>query len=196
MTSGTRPALLQWWVSENTHQRTIAPGIFTSRIGDKNRPFSVEQIEDQVFLARTMQGSSGTIHFSMKAIMENREGLADRLKSNTYLSAALSPQSPWLNVEKTTAPKLAILQRSDPANAAEPTQVTWSSSNPQSVRRWCLYRLIENQWEVSIHGAQTDRMPIMPIESGKNPGKKVQAIALAAVDGAGAIGPPTILAID
>jgi hypothetical protein len=132
----------------------------------------------------------------MKAIMENREGLADRLKSNTYLSAALSPQSPWLNVEKTTAPKLAILQRSDPANAAEPTQVTWSSSNPQSVRRWCLYRLIENQWEVSIHGAQTDRMPIMPIESGKNPGKKVQAIALAAVDGAGAIGPPTILAID
>ena len=192
------PALLQWWVSENTQHRTIAPGIFTSRVGDKNRPFSVEQIEDQVFLARTMRGSSGTIHFSMKAIMENREGLTDRLKTNTYLSPALSPQTPWLNVEKTTAPVVAILKPSDLKSSDQNSsgggpQVTWSSSNPQSVRRWCLYRLIEDRWEVSIHGSQIDRAPI---ESDEAPGKKVRAVALAAVDGAGAIGPPTILAIE
>jgi hypothetical protein len=135
--------------------------------------------------------------------MENREGLTDRLKTNTYLSPALSPQTPWLNVEKTTAPVVAILKPSDlkpsdlkpsdqDSSAGRP-QVTWSSSNPQSVRRWCLYRLIEDRWEVSIHGAQIDRAPI---ESDQAPGKKVRAIALAAVDGAGAIGPPTILAIE
>jgi hypothetical protein len=109
----------------------------------------------------------------MKAIMENREGLTDRLKTNTYLSPALSPQTPWLNIEKTTAPVVAILKPSD--------------------RRWCLYRLIEDRWEVSIHGSQIDRAPI---ESDEAPGKKVRAVALAAVDGAGAIGPPTILAIE
>ena len=202
------PALLQWWVSENTQHRTIAPGIFTSRVGDKNRPFSVEQIEDQVFLARTMRGSSGTIHFSMKAIMENREGLTDRLKTNTYLSPALSPQTPWLNIEKTTAPVVAILKPSDLKSSDQNSsgggpQVTWSSSNPQSVRRWCLYRLIEDRWEVSIHGSQIDRAPIESDEapgtqgSGtQGSGKKVRAVALAAVDGAGAIGPPTILAIE
>jgi hypothetical protein len=145
-----------------------------------------------------MQGSSGTIHFSMKAIMENREGLTDRLKTNTYLSPALSPQTPWLNVEKTTAPVVAILKPSDLKSSDQNSsggspQVTWSSSNPQSVRRWCLYRLIEDRWEVSIHGSQIDRAPI---ESDQAPGKKVRAVALAAVDGAGAIGPPTILAIE
>ena len=202
------PALLQWWVSENTQHRTIAPGIFTSRVGDKNRPFSVEQIEDQVLLARTMQGSSGTIHFSMKAIMENREGLTDRLKTNTYLSQALSPQTPWLNVEKTTAPVVEILKPSDQDSSAGSPQVTWRSSNPQSVRRWCLYRLIEDRWEVSIHGTQIDRAPIESDQATgtqapgtqapgtQAPGKKVRAIALAAVDGSGAIGPPTILAIE
>jgi hypothetical protein len=155
-----------------------------------------------------MQGSSGTIHFSMKAIMENREGLTDRLKTNTYLSPALSPQTPWLNIEKTTAPVVAILKPSDLKSSDQNSsgggpQVTWSSSNPQSVRRWCLYRLIEDRWEVSIHGSQIDRAPIESDEapgtqgSGtQGSGKKVRAIALAAVDGAGAIGPPTILAIE
>jgi hypothetical protein len=155
-----------------------------------------------------MQGSSGTIHFSMKAIMENREGLTDRLKTNTYLSPALSPQTPWLNVEKTTAPVVSILKPSDikptdlnlseQGSPAGSPQVTWSSSNPQSVRRWCLYRLIDNRWEVSIHGAQSDRAPIESDQAPgtQAPGKKVRAIALAAVDGAGAIGPPTILAIE
>jgi hypothetical protein len=63
--------------------------------------------------------------------------------------------------------------------------------------------LIEDRWEVSIHGSQIDRAPIESDEapgtqgSGtQGSGKKVRAIALAAVDGAGAIGPPTILAIE
>jgi hypothetical protein len=58
--------------------------------------------------------------------------------------------------------------------------------------------LIEDRWEVSIHGAQIDRAPIESDQAPgtQAPGKKVRAIALAAVDGAGAIGPPTILAIE
>jgi hypothetical protein len=63
--------------------------------------------------------------------------------------------------------------------------------------------LIEDRWEVSIHGSQIDRAPIESDEapgtqgSGtQGSGKKVRAVALAAVDGAGAIGPPTILAIE
>ena len=187
------PALLQWWVEQNTKGRTIAPGIFTSRIGDKNRPFTVEQIEDQVFLARTLQGSSGTIHFSMKAIMENREGLSDRLKANTYLTPALTPQTPWLSVDKTPAPKLSIARPSSPE---EPTTVSWQRPNPNPVRRWCVYRLIANRWEVSIYGVDTLSLTIDPAKSSDNPENKVQAIAVAGVDGAGTLGPATIQVID
>ena len=190
------PALLQWWVEQNTKGRTIAPGIFTSRIGDKNRPFTVEQIEDQVFLARTLQGSSGTIHFSMKAIMENREGLSDRLKANTYLTPALTPETPWLSVDKTPAPKLSIARPSSPQ---EPTTVSWQRPNPNPVRRWCVYRLIANRWEVSIHGVDTLSLTIDPAKSSESTdGKenKVQAIAVAGVDGSGTLGPATIQVLD
>lgn len=184
------PALLQWWVSQNTQGRLIAPGIFTSRIGDKNRPFTVEQIEDQVFLARTLQGSSGTIHFSMKAIMENREGLSDRLKSNTYLTPALTPQTPWLKVEKIAKPELSQVTRSSDAS---PTKVVWEVSNQQAVRRWCVHRLIKGRWETSIHGPDTLSLELGPPES---PDNKVQAIAVAGVDGASQLGPYSVLAFE
>lgn len=184
------PALLQWWVGENTQRRVIAPGIFTSRIGDKNRPFTVEQIEDQVFLARTLQGSSGTIHFSMKAIMENREGLSDRLKANTYLTPALTPETPWLNVEKIPAPKIAISRK---ASADQPTNLTWQIPNPQAVRRWCVYQLKAGRWEVSIQGASQNSLEI---DSSADVESKVSAVAVVGVDGAGALGPSAILAIE
>ncbi|MFM8571286.1 MAG: glycoside hydrolase family 10 protein, partial [Pirellula sp.] len=184
------PALLQWWIGENTQGRVIAPGIFTSRVGDKNRPFTVEQIEDQVFLARTLEGSSGTIHFSMKAIMENREGLSDRLKSNTYLTPALTPITPWLNVEKVSAPKLTPRQPLD-SNASR--TVAWEVSNPKAVRRWAVYRLVQGKWELSILGPETQSLQIQP---SSEPETRVQAIAVAGVDGTGALGPASILAIN
>lgn len=183
------PSLLQWWIGENKQGRVIAPGIFTSRIGDKNRPFSVEQIEDQVFLARTLQGSSGTIHFSMKAIMENREGLSDRLKSNTYLTPALTPPTPWLAVKEVSAPKVSVVS---PKSNDEPIEVVWEISDPMSVRRWCVYRLIDARWEISIHGPETRGLSLGPE---LNPQGSVQAVAIAAVDGAGVLGPPAIVAI-
>jgi uncharacterized lipoprotein YddW (UPF0748 family) len=184
------PALLQWWIGENTKSRTIAPGIFTSRIGDKNRPLSVEQIEDQVFLARTIHGSSGTIHFSMKAIMENREGLSDRLKANTYLTPALTPLAPWLSVEKIPAAKLSLTQKTNPS---EPAKVEWEVSNPEALRRWCVYRLVNDQWECSIVGAKTRSLEL---ENSSDPAKKVRAIAVRGVDGSGALSPASILAIE
>jgi len=184
------PALLQWWISENSQGRVIAPGIFTSRIGDKNRPLSVEQIEDQVFLARTLHGSSGTIHFSMKAIMENREGLSDRLKANTYLQPALTPETPWLKVESVPAPKLSIRRG---VSADEPSVVTWEIPNPQAVRRWCVYQLKAGRWEVSIQGADETSLKIVTSPGQEN---KVAAVALVGVDGAGALSPSAILAIE
>ena len=184
------PALLQWWVGQNTKSRTIAPGIFTSRVGDKGRPMSVEQIEDQVFLARTLQGSSGTIHFSMKAIMENREGLSDRLKANTYLTPALSPATPWLAVEKIPAAKVSLAQG---ASDSHPTKVTWNVPNPEAPRRWCVYQLVADKWQVSIVGAQTTSLELDPPS---DPAKRVRAIGVAGVDGSGVLAPASILAIE
>lgn len=67
------------------------------------------------------------------------------------------------------------------------------------MRRWCVYRLIANRWDVSIHGVDTLSLTIDPAKSSDNPENKenkVQAIAVAGVDGAGTLGPATIQVID
>jgi uncharacterized lipoprotein YddW (UPF0748 family) len=64
--------LLDYWIAANTAGRHVWPGLFTSRL-------DAAQIVQQVELAR-QRGTGGHIHFSMRAIMENRQGIADLLK--------------------------------------------------------------------------------------------------------------------
>ena len=192
------PTLLQWWVGENTQQRIIAPGLFTSRIGDKNRPYSVEQIEDQVFLSRNLRGASGSIHFSMKAMLENREGLSDRLEANTYLSEALVPQMPWIDSPRVSRPQLKRVVREIQENGEtkQQVEVRWNQaddSDRKVARRWCVYVLQGGQWSVSIQGA--DSIPLT-MDPAQDPQVRVRAIAVAGVDGAGGIGEAAILSLD
>ncbi len=92
------PVLLEWWVEENTHDRHIWPGNFTSRVesgsGQNNWPIS--ELRRQIELTRAQPGAGGNIHFSMRALMEPRGGLSDSLKTGLYADAAVIPGSPWL----------------------------------------------------------------------------------------------------
>lgn len=91
------PVLLDYWRSENTHDRYVWPGLFTSRVGSKTRPYTVQEIVDQIEVVRSRGDGPGHVHFSMKALLENREGLADTLKQGLYRSPALSPAMVWLD---------------------------------------------------------------------------------------------------
>jgi uncharacterized lipoprotein YddW (UPF0748 family) len=83
------PRLLAWWASENPHGRHLWPGLYTSR-------HSAEEIADQIKATWRQPGATGHVHFSMKAIMNNKGGIADVLK-DVYAAPALVPPSPWLD---------------------------------------------------------------------------------------------------
>ncbi len=87
------PVLLRWWASENKSRRHMWPGIATERIG-KGRPAS--EIIRQIEICRETTGVSGHIHWNMKAIMTNRGGIRDLLKTTVYRQRAAVPPSPWL----------------------------------------------------------------------------------------------------
>jgi uncharacterized lipoprotein YddW (UPF0748 family) len=94
-------ALLRWWVEHNAKHRHIWPGNFTSRVGapdgrgaDARPPWAAGEILEQIRLTRVESGAGGNIHFSMKALMENRGGLADSLAAGPYAEPALVPPSP------------------------------------------------------------------------------------------------------
>jgi uncharacterized lipoprotein YddW (UPF0748 family) len=82
------PKLLGWWVSENTQHRHIWPGLATYRLPPK-------EIVEQIKLTRQMVDPPGHIHFNMKSIQRNRNGIADTLKE-VYQERVPVPATPWL----------------------------------------------------------------------------------------------------
>jgi len=175
------PALLAWWSAQNTKGRHLVPGLYTGRIGNPTRSFSPEQIESQVFLARHMPGSSGCIHFSMKSLLENREGIADRLRDNAYLQAAVTPACTWVEDRPPDAPQVSV------EKAADGFLVTWKTLGGQPIRRWCVYTLQKSSWQLSIVSGDQNSMTLP-----ENPEAPLRAVAVRALDYAGNESPATL----
>ena len=89
------PVLLEWWTNQNPHGRHIWPGQFTSRIGGRQN-WTAEEIVNQIEITRAQAGADGTVHFSIKPILQNRGRIADAL-ADTYAEPALVPASTWLD---------------------------------------------------------------------------------------------------
>lgn len=98
------PVLLDWWRGENAAGRHIWPGHFTSRITESN--WSVAEIVNQVNVIRRGPGSHGTVHFSMKTLLNNSKGIGDALKSSVFAEKALVPESPWLSRNRPDEPSV------------------------------------------------------------------------------------------
>ena len=102
--------LLDYWLRENTRGRHVWPGLYTSRIDGSVKSFEPEEIVKQIGVTRSRAGrgvnSIGHVHFSIAALMQNRKGISDQLKSISYQSAALIPATPWLGSEAPGAPKV------------------------------------------------------------------------------------------
>ena len=116
--------LLAWWADQNVKQRHLWPGNFTSKIGRKSgKPeqkgaWNAEDIIRQIEATRAIPGASGNVQFSMKALMRNSDGIADKLKKRLYAEPALVPESPWLGHETPEKPDVSA-KRTDGGVAVE-----------------------------------------------------------------------------
>ncbi|MFK7912154.1 MAG: glycoside hydrolase family 10 protein [Akkermansiaceae bacterium] len=98
--------LLSWWRGQG--RRPVWPGIATSRINsteDPGRPAS--EIINQLQLSRTIgRNYAGHVHWSMKALRQNRGGISTELAKKSYTTAALVPPMPWISSKKPPSPGL------------------------------------------------------------------------------------------
>lgn len=180
------PALLSWWCNENKKNRHIVPGLYTSRIGNKSRPYSPEQIEDQIFLSRHMPGSHGAVHFSMKSLMENREEIIDRLKGNAYSDVALVPACNWIPAKPIEISSVQVER-----DGVGGFRIQWNAVNPNEVRRWTVSLLYESTWQTKIVGhRETSYLA--------NAEKRVapRAVVISGINGAGEMGEPRMQALE
>ena len=107
------PVLLKYWVDVNTAERHFWPGNFTGRTNPNDGNWPAQEVVDQINLTRGQKGATGNVHFSMKAFMQNFNGVATALKNGPYKEPALIPSSPWLGKEKPRTPEVSVNEVGD-----------------------------------------------------------------------------------
>lgn len=104
------PKLLGWWSEQNSKQRHLWPGNFTSKIRQRSSEtesassWSADELIRQIEATRATPGATGNVHFSMKAFLQDRDGINEKLKTGLYAEPALVPESPWLGKETPARP--------------------------------------------------------------------------------------------
>jgi len=91
------PVLLDWWHAQNLKSRHLWPGNIVSRLfAEGKRRWPAREIVNQIELTRAQPGANGNVLFSIKALVRNSGGIADKLREGPYRQPALVPASPWL----------------------------------------------------------------------------------------------------
>jgi uncharacterized lipoprotein YddW (UPF0748 family) len=183
------PVLLDYWLAQNTAQRHVWPGLYTSQLRNPTQPpnpaWSARELFEQVQLqrgrAQTQPLASGHIHFSMVALMQDREGIASLLQWGPYAQPALVPATPWLPSRALAAP---TLRRAGPR-----VLITAPTSD---VARWAVWTRAAgaehgkdntSPWRLQVQAAQERSIEL----------RGAAAVAVSAVNRVGLLSAPTML---
>jgi uncharacterized lipoprotein YddW (UPF0748 family) len=141
------PALLLWWHQQNKAQRHLWPGNYTSRLlNNEKNSWPTDEVIAQIWVTRAQKGATGNVHFSMKALSRNAEGIADALIAGPYQEPALVPASPWLSESQPplAAPKITVTKR----------QGAWIVSRDKKAGAapwlWVIRTKHDGKWHVNV----------------------------------------------
>mgnify|MGYP002639621893 CR=1 FL=1 len=171
------PVLLGWWSRENTHNRNLWPGLFTSKIKDKEG--ALENFSQIMITRGIVPDGPGNVHFSMKALQRNYGGISDILLEGPYKHRALIPPSPWLDSKAPAAPMVDLDHREGNVH------INWMHEDRTDVDKWVVYSQRGNGWTYEIFISETESL-ILPLtirsEDGMTAPKVLNQIAVSAVD--------------
>lgn len=186
------PKLLAWWCEENVKQRHIWPGLFTSRVvsvneGEKREEgqWRAQDILNQIEATRKQPGATGQVHFSMKALMKDPDGIVEALEKGPYAEAAVVPATTWLGGGAPWKPQVTAKRSSD---GVEVSMITLGGVQTS---QWVVRLRIGDEWRLAVVPGLTSSH-VFPIGAGETP----QEVAVSAVSRLGQEGPLARTAID
>lgn len=103
-TAQSFPVLLNWWETQNAKRIHLWPGLFTSRTNPASGNWPAKEVTDQIALIRGSR-ATGAVHFSMKALMLDWNGIRSALRK-TYAEVALPPATTWIEAKRPEAPQM------------------------------------------------------------------------------------------
>ena len=174
-------ALLKWWAAQNLRHRHLFPGINTANIGTRYAP--PEIINEVAWVQRSGLGG-GVTHWSIKALLQNRQGIGDQLLASLYRDIALTPVFPWLDSRPPAPPVVAPIL-SQPAMTSP--GFTWQTKTDESLQSWLVQYREQGRWQSRLFSSQVGSCVF---QSGELP----EVFSVRAVDRCGNASIPTVLA--
>jgi len=116
------------------------------------KPWPASEVLAQVQRVRARPESGGHLHFSMAALMQDRDGVATRLRTGPYAQPALVPATPWLGGGRPPAPGL---QRTPSGSLL----IQPAAKGPAAFV-WSVWRLRGSEWRFEVLPARN--APALP----------------------------------
>ena len=139
--------LLRWWVEQNTKERHIWAGNFSSRVAATSGVrWPASELLEQIRLTREQPGASGNVHFSMRLFLEDRGGINAQLSADPYSAPALVPASPWLDRARPLRPSASA--RADTVLGR--VSLTLTPKGKQQVALWVVRARYDDGWTTAI----------------------------------------------
>lgn len=152
------PTLLKWWISENTQNRHIWPGNYTSKVidPDPTKRWDPVELVNQVRMTQDLPGTDGNVHFSMKSLMASNSVLGDRLRQEVYRYKTLVPASPWLGEAPKEKPAVKIRKQKKQRLVELGFELSENSAASTMPLHWIIRTLYGNRWEMElVSGSET-----------------------------------------
>jgi len=177
-TSQPYKGLLDWWISENSKGRNIYPGLAPYRVGNGNQNWPPQEIVEQIEATRARYPkASGNIHFSMKTLMSDSNGVAPLLRESVYAADALVPASSWLDNEPPKQPELIAT----PDGRGGASLSFKARGKGQDLWLWALYIRSGGFWRMQVLPGNVNHFAVKQEAATK----QIAVVAIAAVDRSG-----------
>ena len=163
------PALLDWWMTQNTRERHVWPGLAAYRVNNGTASaFSMQEIPDQIRLTRSRPAGTGHILYNTSwTLKQNGGALATALAGDVYREAALVPASPWLDATPPGAPTLSISGNAVQITPASGEPARWWAVRQRAGGAWTTRVLFGDQRAVAID-ASVDRVLVQAVDQAGN----------------------------
>lgn len=129
------PALLDWWLAQNTRRRHVWPGLAAYHVNDGTAgAFPVGEIAAQVDITR-QRGTGGHLLYNTNSTLARNGGeVATTLRSAQYARRSLPPAYTWLDDEPPHPPGISVVP-----DASDAIRVTVVPAGGEELR-WIVTR--------------------------------------------------------
>ncbi|MEP6732605.1 MAG: family 10 glycosylhydrolase [bacterium] len=162
------PALLDWWIAQNTMGRHVWPGLAAYRVSDgTGSAFATTEIPSQISVTRARSATTGHILYNTTSTLRRSGGAVAASLSALYASRALVPASPWLDATPPSTPAVSVTTRVAQLTAGAGDSPRWWVIRERDNGKWTTRILFGDQRSVTLD-ASADRVLVNAVDQAGN----------------------------